>query len=68
MKNPPKSVAGTMFDTIVRHIGPPTAFKAPAAIAKYKCQGSDASPCIILRRISLKKAINAKVTTDKLKI
>lgn len=63
----PKSVGGIILETIVRHIGPPTALKAPAAIAMYKCQASVATPCTTLRIVSLMKAIKPKVTTDNLK-
>lgn len=63
----PKSVGGTILETMVRHIGPPTDLNAPKAIAKYKCQASEATPLTMLLITSLKNESNAKVTTDMLK-
>lgn len=42
--NLPKSEAGTMFETMVRHMGPAMERKKPKTTERYMCQGSVEKP------------------------
>lgn len=61
----PKSEAGTIFETMVLHMGPPMERKMPRAIDRYMCQGSMAKPLVRLLSISEPSESSARVTTDR---
>jgi len=60
----PVSEEGTIFDTIVRHMGPWMERKTPSTTDMYKCQGRKANPLAMLLRISENNDSKANDTTD----
>lgn len=61
----PNSEAGTIFEAMVRHIGPPMERKTPKNIERYMCQGNTAKPLAKLLNISENKDSRASVTTER---